>query len=640
MTLRRQWAAAPCALALLATLAACSDDPSGPDTGPPTLDQVAPNSVAAGDTVTLAGSNFADTPSGNLVRFGEAQARVIEASESSLRAVVPPCLAEGSLAVSVEVGSRRSGSVAVTYTEGALRLDLQPLEGGIVAGADAAGCLELPANGARYLLVPQFATTEGGSSQVAFAIGSAAGVVTAEAPSPVGPSLGRGSLQSRFDRALREYERGLRPERGGGIEESVAPQQSTPAQTRDFRVLCDLDPGSNCFSTVTAELKFAGANVLVYVDEDSPAGGFSDAELTDFGRLFDETLYQIDVREFGEPSDIDDNDRVIMLLSPVVNALAERSSCSTLGFVLGFFFGFDLSSRSSNSNRGEVFYGFVPDPQGIHSCAHTKEEVEAFLPATFIHEFQHMISYNYHVLEGGGEQEVDWLNEGLSHIAEEFGSRHYEDLCRRLGIGCPSDPNQLFPDSAQGFIREQLENSYGWLRATAQHSVTLFDTDDCCEERGASWLFLRYVGDRFDSTVYGRIARSSRTSAENVEAATGEAFTTVFGDFGIALFTDSLPGVARASIPARFRFTSRNLRFLYRRLNQQQPAQFPLVFPLVPTALPFGQALQGSMLPGTFAYYDLATPTGSTAVTIRFSTPSGDAFAPALHAQLGIFRLQ
>src|SRR2546425_9583032 len=38
------------------------------------------------------------------------------------------------------------------------------------------------------------------------------------------------------------------------------------------------------------------------------------------------------------------------------------------------------------------------------------------------HEFQHMISYNHHVLERRGDPEILWLNEALSHRSEEHTS--------------------------------------------------------------------------------------------------------------------------------------------------------------------------------------------------------------------------
>src|SRR2546427_8348057 len=45
--------------------------------------------------------------------------------------------------------------------------------------------------------------------------------------------------------------------------------------------------------------------------------------------------------------------------------------------------------------------------------------------STFIHEFQHMISFGQHYLGRAGAPEVLWLNEGLSHYAEEMGGRKY-----------------------------------------------------------------------------------------------------------------------------------------------------------------------------------------------------------------------
>ena len=40
----------------------------------------------------------------------------------------------------------------------------------------------------------------------------------------------------------------------------------------------------------------------------------------------------------------------------------------------------------------------------------------------------------------------------------------------------------------------------------------------------------------------------------DVEEVSGETFAGLFGDFGIALYADSVPGIARSRIPARYRF--------------------------------------------------------------------------------------
>lgn len=605
----------------------------------PTITGLSSTSVKAGDTLTITGTNFTTPSTGNDVFFGAARALVVDASATALSVVVPPCLTPGQVAVRVEVGSARTNSLAVGYTASTFTPQLALYQGITVAGTELGSCIRLPANGARYILVPQFATASEPLAGVSYTIGNDAAASTATLPLD-GHTMSGNALQARFDAALRAWERTLpAPARGAMLDRGAA-FATIPAlgSTRQFKVLCSLTVGENCFADVTGQLAFVGDNVLVYVDVAAPAGGFTPAELQQFGTLFDDTLYPIDDAVFGAESDIDGNGRVMMLLTPEVNKLTPRGSC-TGGTVLGFFFGYDLT-RGGDSNEGEVFYGLVPDPQALASCAISKATVQRALPSTFIHEYQHMINYNQHVLVRGGSQETDWLNEGLSHLAEELGSRWYETRCRVQGIGCPSDPNQLFPDSSQGFIGEQLDNAYSWMSSIGSHSVTLFETGDCCEGRGAAWIFLRYLGDRFDSTVYARLAQSNRTSVANLEGATGETFASVFGDFGIALYADSLPGVPRSAIPARYRFTSRNLRQIFQRLNTTSPSTYPLAFPLRVNTLGYATALNATMVPGTFSYFDLATPPGSDAVSLRFSTRTGGAFRASLGAQMGIFRVR
>src|SRR6185295_12325524 len=125
-------------------------------------------------------------------------------------------------------------------------------------------------------------------------------------------------------------------------------------------------------------------------------------------------------------SDIDGNGLVVVLMSNVINKLVSASECISSGYVAGFFFGADLDPRSRTSwNNGEVFYSMVADPGATLSCAHSVAQVNNVIPVTFIHEFQHMISFNQHVLIRSGFAEDLWLNEGMSHYAEERGGRAY-----------------------------------------------------------------------------------------------------------------------------------------------------------------------------------------------------------------------
>lgn len=118
-----------------------------------------------------------------------------------------------------------------------------------------------------------------------------------------------------------------------------------------------------------------------------------------------------------------------------------------------------------------------------------------------------------------------------------------------------------------------------------------------------------------------------------------ESFPTLFGDWAIALWTDSIPGHPRAVVPARNRFKSRNLRLLYAQLNAFDPQNFPRPYPVVPRVLGFGLSIESSMLPGTMEFFQLTSSSSDPAVGLRFARPDGQVFAETLKPQLGVFRL-
>ncbi|MFN2398409.1 MAG: IPT/TIG domain-containing protein [Gemmatimonadaceae bacterium] len=616
-------------------------------TPPPTLVSASKTAVQAGDTIILTGTNFNTTTGGNVVLFGTVKGRVLQGpTPTRLEVVVPPCITPGAVAVTVLVGSAPTNPLSVTYAAPAGGVRLELFEALTIAGTELGTCLGLEGDSANYVVVPQFATATAPLAQVPFTLGSQGTLAQFISSQPVQPTMvgGFNRVQADFELSLRRTEHQLAPAAaalgptrflGGQVLEAL-----TLNSTRSFKVLSDLD--GNNFKSATGRLKFIGANILLYVDTNAPPG-FSDAQLAAFGRLFDTDLYPIGVNNFGTASDIDRNGKVIVLLTPVVNALTDAATCSTDGFVTGFFFGFDLASTSVNSNKGEIFYALVPDANASVSCAHSVSQVEGIVPSTFIHELQHMISFNQKVLVRGGSDESVWLNEALSHIAEELASRYYENK-----FPPPSgrtNPAQVFPDSASPFITGNLFNSYRYLTNPDLNSLTLFSSTGTLDERGAAWLFLRWLGDQTDSTIYGRLVQTSRTSTENVEAETGETFQSLFGDFSISLWTDSIPGFPRASVQPRYRFASRNLRFLYDALYRAlirggvPSSTVPRPFPIVLKPLPFNGSVTASMVPGTMDFYRLQTLKPSSSIGLQFSAPGAGQFPANLKAQVGVVRL-
>jgi hypothetical protein len=407
---------------------------------------------------------------------------------------------------------------------------------------------------------------------------------------------------------------------------------------RAFRVIANAS--GNAFSTVGARLAFAGVNVLVYIDTLSPASGFTADQLQAFGVLFDQTLYPIDTAAFGPPTDIDGNGHVIMLMSPAVNALTKASDCQTKGFIAGYFDELDLGGAptDTNSNHGEVFYSVVPDPAGSVSCAHTVTNLGLTVPATFMHELQHLISFSQHFVVHRGSPEYGWLDEGLSIVAEELGSLFYEQKCP--GTSCRTNPAQIFPDSSQGFVQGFLFDSYEYGLRPDTASVTLHsDSDGGFSWRGGDWLLMRWLGDQMPAGFYRKLDQNVTTGVANIESASGQSFPTLFANFGLTLVTDSLPGLPRNTAPPANRFVTRNMRQLWARLFATSAGpQFPLAFP-IPIAPISSDTSTHSMVPGTNGYFRLNTPAGTPTVTVQFAAPGGVAVSASLKPQLAVFRL-
>jgi hypothetical protein len=149
---------------------------------------------------------------------------------------------------------------------------------------------------------------------------------------------------------------------------------------------------------------------------------------------------------------------------------------------------------------------------------------------------------------------------------------------------------------------------------------------------------MRWLGDQMGSGFYRKLDESSLTGVANIEGASGKSFPILFADFGLSLFTDSLPGLARTTAPAIDRFVSRNVRQLWNRLFVTSQGSVPLAFPVqvFPITTDSSTAI---MDPGTMSFFRLDTPTNQATVSIQFAGPGGAALSPSVKPQLAIFRL-
>ena len=512
-----------------------------------------------------------------------------------------------------------------------------------------AGCLLFPGNAstidsALYLLVPQLATDSQGATAAFILDGDTLHPALAAAMTQR-PSVAR-DLGLRFHDFLRTEERTHWGALGAPL--TAAARQAvelgppdTLGNVRTFRLCGDL----NCstFPTVTATAKSVSGHLAIYVDDAAPAGGLTQSDLDSLATLFNARLYAIDTTAFGRESDIDGNNAVIVLMTNVVNKLVTRQQCHTQGFVAGFFFGADIDPLFKNDprvNHGEVFYSIVADPDSTLSCPHSVKRLRQLVPVTFIHEFQHMISYNQHVLVKGGDPQDTWLDEGLSHFAEELGGRSFLPAVR------PSDDT-----SFSNFVIGDLFNAYSFLDSSSFHYLAFSSGIGSLAERGAAWLFVRYFADQFAAdTSFASIAVLTRGLEQSglhggaaITAAAGTPFATVDARWILANYVSDLPGF---SAPPELRYRSWSFRTTYANLNSQcpnfqPPCPFPKPFPLTPP-LTLGKDVRqsGTLHAGSGNYVVAAQLASGPGFALLFSGPNGAALPSVLNPRLNVLRIR
>ncbi len=500
----------------------------------------------------------------------------------------------------------------------------------LYTGAQATGPLAFPAAdsaGTQYLVVGQFAT---GTADVGAAFtlsGATSGAPAAEqvAMAPAPPA--------RLPFALRFHDRLRRLDEAAARASLALPHARVPAAA-PFRgppalgsqrvfVVC-ADAACRATTPVSATVQYVGSHAAIYVDDSAPAGGFPPADLQQLGAQFDSVLYPIDTIAFGAPSDVDRNGVVLILLTGAVNALTPVSACNT-SYVTGFFLGYDLApSTRAAYNDGEVFYGTVPDPNGTITCPFTAAQALALIPPTFIHEFQHMISFNQHVLLRNGTTEVLWLNEALSHLAEELAGLHYDSL----GNGV----------QASNFLYGDFYDAFQYLVGPSGSPMVTLVSPGTLEARGGEWLFARYLVDQFGPATTQHLEQTSLVGEANVVAVTGTPLATLLGRWALALFVSDLPGFT--PVPA-LQYQTWAFRSAFAGLHVSDPTDFYTAFPLAPgSTVAATFSLAGTVTSGSGAYLLITQPPGAASLRLSFTTPGGGALPASGDPQLAIIRIR
>ena len=437
-----------------------------------------------------------------------------------------------------------------------------------------------------------------------------------------------------FEAALRETERrtlDLRaaraaraaPRAGDGFNASMVSANIVVGDSRQFRVP-DASKSNLCenFITVGARARAVGTHSVIWQDTLAPANGFTDADFAAIASEFDNLIYPVDVAYFGEPSDIDANGKISILYTPEVNKLTTRGST---GFVSGFFFGGDLFPRvdaqgepiCTQSNEAEIFYLLVPDPNGELSDARTKAAVRQGTRGTVSHEFQHMINTGVRLANPAVDEfEVAWLNEALSHLAEELVGRAKRGFGEFQNLSHTDVTANI--DDYNAFFFQNIARFETWLERPDTAAPTSSRADRQLAPRGAAWALLRYTADHHAGSSLPnftrRLVAGPRVSVANLVQHAAAPFDTIISGWMVANYADDA-GIA--GLGARFTYRSWNLRSVQAGINQG-------VFPLRVRTLRAGSdSIKTEARSGSGNYFRMFNSSSTPPSSFRFVGTDG-----------------
>ena len=321
-----------------------------------------------------------------------------------------------------------------------------------------------------------------------------------EGPLPIAKPVAAHAIMTRRDSLemiMRQRERELaaRIREQGWV---AAKRAAVQYQVGDQRTFVFTETGDVPTQTIEVTVVANNERVVAFVHEDlgeDPGDGVSEPLTTpQIQMLIDQFAedWDIVVNAFGTPSDVDGDGKVAVVFSRLVGE----------GKTGGFFEPLSLmpTALGGTGDETDVFY------------VNLLQVNLNFPRTTLVHEFQHLINFNQHVLVRLGQCEALWLNEGLSLIAEDL-----------VGIG----RNGNTAAHTLAFLQEPA-------------AVGLVGEADFfpsgAPQRGAAFLFLQSLIDRLGQGVLLRLVQTGLTDFHNVEEATGESFEELLAFWSAQLY--------------------------------------------------------------------------------------------------------
>jgi hypothetical protein len=220
-----------------------------------------------------------------------------------------------------------------------------------------------------------------------------------------------------------------------------------------------------------------------------------------------------------------------------------------------------------------MFYMPVPDPnQTINPNYADKAALARGVLPILGHEFQHLINAGRRIyVNGASVFEEVWLNEGLSHIAEELLYYRISGNSPRTNINLAVlQSSQAQLDAVNTYQVQNLGRLMSYMQSPEINSP--FSQVDGLQMRGAIWELLRYSADRkggVEQTTWSALVNTTLSGQANFNAVFGNIITNA-RDWAVAQYADD----AGFALAANLTNPSWNFRSVLPALNG---GTFPLL---------------------------------------------------------------
>ncbi|HKK26725.1 MAG TPA: hypothetical protein VKB18_01460 [Gemmatimonadota bacterium] len=439
--------------------------------------------------------------------------------------------------------------------------------------------------------------------------------------------------------------------------------------------------------TIAAVIRRVSNRAIFAEDVDNP-DQFSSSDYDQLANEFDNYIFAVDSAYFGAPADIDGNGHVIVLFTKRVNELTPANSQTYFG---GFFLPTDLARESAGSANGsqsagycehsnvaELVYLVAPDPNGDVGPQFSVAEAKDNARVTSSHEFQHLLSAEDRVIKQSGtfdDLQDTWLDEGMSHIAEEIvglvignhGTRQnltFSDVTGNgtVALGDTTTQTTVF----NVFLLQNFARlAQYWMAPATTQALALKDPGSIAslKMRGFAYVLLRWLGDQFgpagsggavpgsdEEALFRRIASGGsglQTGVDDILGAVSEvsgqspSWAQLLGDFSIMADVDDI-GVPLAR--SEQTIPTWDLRDIYSGLynanwSGSRPDAFSQPYPLAVVAGGFtADTTSLDIRAATARYFELSGTGSVPAFTLTLTDPSGAALTASVNAQVTVVR--